>query len=107
MCSSDLMLREASVYGRVSLRIFASGKSGSPSFTVDALQGSFDDTNFVTLQSFAPLAVTANGELGLPEIVAHMAAGPQELRKIGILITVTTLNASNYISLFAGLVCDA
>ena len=98
------LIREACCYGRMSLRVAAANKVLSPSFTVDALQGSFDGTNFVTLQSFAPLAVTANGELGLIEIVTHL---PRRLTHLKVLITVTTLDSSNYLDLLLALMVES
>lgn len=94
------MMARASVHGRIVLLIFASAKSGSPSFTIDSISGTIDGTNYAILQSFAPISITANGEQTPVEITVPL---PPNLTKIRLDITVTTLSGSHYISLFAGL----
>lgn len=84
--------------GRKALRLAASSSSGSPSFTVDSISGSFDGTNWVVLQNFSPVSVTGNGEKALLELANVL---PAELRKLRLDVTVVQLSASHYLTLLA------
>lgn len=85
--------------GRVFLRILCGTPTSSPSFTIDSLSGTIDGTNYRTIQSFAPISITAAGEKDGPEITAPLHG----YTALKLLITVTTLNGSNYLTVTAGL----
>lgn len=84
---------------RVMFHLIASGKSGSPSFTIDSISRSLDGTNYETWQSFAPISITANG-VAAP---VGIALPPGPIQKLRLDSTVTTLSASHKITLKAWL----
>ena len=94
------LLARASVHGRIRLRIKGSSVTGSPSFTIDSIQGSIDGTNYVTIQSFAPISVTGAGELAGVEITPPLSA---DFQKLKLLATVSQLSGSHKLTVLATL----
>jgi hypothetical protein len=84
---------------KVALRVVASAEVGAASFTIDSISGSYNGTDYRVIQSFAPVSVTANGELQMPEITEPIL-GYSHLR---LDVTVTTLDGSNKITITATL----
>lgn len=85
----------AAARGRVVLRVLASAKSGSPSFTLDSLSISKDGTNYAVAQYFNPISVTADGEKEPVEIVAALL----QAAKLRLDSTVVQLSGSHKITL--------
>ena len=85
--------------GRVLLRVLGGSVTGSPSFTIDSLTGSIDGTNYRSVQSFAPISITAAGEKDGPEITAPL----HRYTLLKLLATVSSLDGSNKLPLTAQL----
>ncbi|MFA7279117.1 MAG: hypothetical protein WC100_03385 [Sterolibacterium sp.] len=100
----DMICRAESMGAKKRLRILASAEVGSADVTIDTISGSIDGTNFVILQAFTGLQITAAGEAKctnplLMEITAPLVG----MTKLRLDATAAALDGSNHITLLAEL----